>query len=110
MIAQYTSNTEHSWLRAGSQYAVQAIYFDPDQGVRYRIISDDAATPALFASSAFTVIDGRIPESWRAHACSGGSFVVGPAAWQEPGFWERFFDDDAEARRLFDLNQIHIPE
>jgi len=110
MIVQYTTDTEQSWLRAGAEYAVQAIYFDPDQGVRYRIISDDAATPALFVASAFTVIDGRIPESWRAHAYSGGSFVVGPVAWQEPGFWERLFDGDTEARRLFDINTIHILE
>ncbi len=108
MIVQYTTDTEQSWLRLGSKYPVQAIYFDQEQGVRYRIISDDAATPALFAASAFTVIDGHIPESWRAHAYSSGAFTLGPAAWLEPGFWERFFDDDAEARRVFDLNTTRI--
>ena len=103
MIVQYTANAEQNWLRTGSKYAVQAVYFDRVQGARYRIISDDAATPAMFSASDFMLIDRRIPESWCAHVHTNGDFELSPAAWLEPGFWERFFGDKDEAKQVFDF-------
>lgn len=103
MIVQCTTDTEAGWLRPASKYAVQAVYFDQARGTRYRIISDDAATPALFPASAFTVLDGRIPRSWRIHVHRNGDTELCPAAWLELGFWERFFDGDEAAKSVFQL-------
>lgn len=104
MIVQYTRQDDQNWLRTGASYAVQELYFDQQQGVRYRIISEDAATPALFAASDFLLLDGSIPLSWCVHVHYDGSFVLGPSAWLEPGFWIRYFDSNAEAQRIFELN------
>jgi hypothetical protein len=103
MIVQYTNTNDQHWLHFGSNYAVQAIDFDRQRGVRYRIISEDAATPALFPVSDFTIVDHRIPASWCARAYPSGGFELSPAAWLEANFWVRYFDGDAEAKRIFDL-------
>jgi len=104
MIVQYTKQDDQNWLRTGSNYAVQAIYFDQQQGARYRIISDDAGTPALFPVIDFTIVDGSLPASWCAHVHANGDFELSPPAWLEQGFWVRFFDNDADAKRVFELN------
>lgn len=104
MIVYYNAKTaESNWLHIGSNYAVQAIYFSQNQGARFRIISEDNATPAMFAATDFTVVDSRIPETWRVHIHSNGDVELSPKSWLEPGFWVRFFDGDADARHLFDL-------
>ena len=108
MIVQYIKETS-GWLRTGSNYAVQEIFFEKQRGVSYRIISDDAATPAFFPANECTIIDGSIPSSWKAHIYDTGSFVLSPPAWLEPGFWERYFDDDPEAKRIFEQNISSIP-
>jgi hypothetical protein len=104
MIVQYTNQDDANWLRCGARYTVQAVYFDRQQGVRYRIMSDDAATPALFPATEFTLIDGTMPDSWIAFVHSNGEFELSPPAWVEPGFWARYFDGDAEAIRVFASN------
>ena len=109
MIVQYTKQDDQNWLRTGSNYAVQAIYFGQQQGARYRIISDDAATPALFSVSDFTIVDGSIPPWWSAHVHANGDFELSPPAWLEPAFWVRYFDDDEDAKRVFELNVSSLP-
>ena len=104
MIVQYTNQDDSNWLRYGMNYPVQALYADRQQGVRYRIISDDAATPALFPASDFTLVSGTIPASWCVFVHSNGDFEMSPAAWLEPGFWSRYFDGDTEAQRVFALH------
>lgn len=108
MIVQYTKQDDQNWLRVGASYAVQSINFDRQQGARYRIISEDAATPALFSANDFTLVDGNMPASWCAHVYDNGDFVFGPTAWLEPDFWTRYFDGDAEAERIFELNTSSI--
>lgn len=108
MIVQYTKQEDQNWLRYGARYAVQAIYFDRQQGVRYRITSDDAGTPALFPADDFTVVDGSISASWCALAHSNGDFELSPPEWLESGFWVRYFDDDADAKRVFETNATSI--
>lgn len=104
MIVQFTNQDDGNWLHFGVNYPVQAVYFDRQQGVRYRIISNDAATPALFPASDFTLVDGAIPAAWSAFVHPNGEFELSPAAWVEPGFWSRYFDGDAEAIRVFALH------
>lgn len=108
MIVQYTANTDQCWLRTGSKYAVQAIFFDQGKGLCYRIISEDAATPVMFSASDFTMIDGSIPQSWRIHVHINGALEISPSAWLEPGFWEHYFDDDEDAKQVFALNASSI--
>jgi hypothetical protein len=103
MIVQYIAQDDANWLRSGANYPVQAVYFELQKGVRYRIISNDAATPAMFPASDFTLIDGTIPTSWFVYVHSNGDFELSPAAWLEPGFWSRYFDGDEEAIRVFGL-------
>lgn len=104
MIVQYLRTDEQNWLREGACYVVQAIYFDQQQGARYRIISEDASTPALFVASEFLLVDGSLPSSWCIHVHLDGSFVFGPSAWLELGFWTRYFDGDDDAKRIFELH------
>jgi hypothetical protein len=50
----------------------------------------------------FTTVDERIPPNWVVRARDDGILKLAPAAWLEPGFWERYFDLDPEAIATFE--------
>jgi hypothetical protein len=91
------------WVTVGREYLVLAINMRARVGLSFRIVSDDAGTPILASAELFDVVPAQpIPEHWVAEVGVGGELELGPRRWLERGFWERFFDGDADARRVFD--------
>lgn len=82
-------------LRIGRVYAVQEVHIDRGR-LSYRVERDDG-TPVLFDAAHFQIIDSSIPESWRHADGRDRSIGLCPPPWAEPGFWERFFDQDPTA-------------
>ena len=90
------------WLKKGETYTVLSLYAEK-MGVSYRILSGDPPTPVLHSAKIFEVLDGSIPSSWRVGINDAGEFMeLTPEPWLEPGFWERYFDQDDQAIELFE--------
>jgi hypothetical protein len=88
-----------SWLTIGKDYLVLEVVAERSE-TKFRVISDDAGTPILARSSQFEIISEVIPKCW-VETSGPGSLTFSPAAFQETGFWERYFDGDKAARLEF---------
>lgn len=88
------------WLRPGVSYTVLAIEASGRGRHEYRIAAEIQGTPALFDARLFEVVDGRLPSNWIATA-QGEHLEFQPAAWTTTGFWEGFFDGNADASRIY---------
>ena len=89
------------WLTVGSEYMVLCIYIDASRGVLLRLMGDDKFTPAMFSGELFEITEQTIPQNWIAKKEACGDYSLGPKAWSESGFWERFFDREEEAVAIF---------
>jgi hypothetical protein len=101
------SATMNHWLTVGRAYSVLEIHCTPTS-MLLRLLADDGMTPILVAASAFSLVDGSIPTSWRIDVdeADAPTLTIGPQAWTGD-FWTRFFDDDAAAKALFDEHAYH---
>ena len=88
------------WLKLDGVYDVLSFTAGLNRGVLLRILDEKSA--GLFPLQQFEIVDGTIPTSWRATALPTGDISFGPQSWREPGFWERYFDGNEEARKIFD--------
>lgn len=82
-------------VTAGQHHAVLGTEADD-----YRIIND-AGRPYLYPAALFTVRDAREPEDWVSAVGEDGERYAYPAAMNEPGFFEDFFDGSSEAVKTF---------
>jgi hypothetical protein len=90
------------WLTVGRDYVVLTILALPGSGgVRLRVLADDGRTPILADSGLFAAENEPLPNSWVGPVTQRGALQLGPAAWLESGFWERFFDRDPAAVDAF---------
>jgi hypothetical protein len=89
------------WLTPHKEYLLLAILAQPDRNVLFRILSDDGRTPILADASLFAAPIQAVPDTWAGAVREGGVVEVGPRRWLELGFWERFFDGDPDAVRVF---------
>jgi hypothetical protein len=103
MTARFIGSNGGNWLHQKCIYAIQSIYIDPNESCKYRILANEPNTPALFPAVDFEIVDGTMPPSWVVYDLGNRKFVIGPAAWTVSGFWERYFDDDQEARQKFEI-------
>lgn len=89
------------WLTLGREYDVLSILVVPGRLSVLRILADDGRTPILVESSAFEMVSQEIPSNWFCVISEGGVVELGPEAWLQDGFWERYFDGDAVAVEQF---------
>ncbi|NOU34476.1 MAG: hypothetical protein HOO96_41820 [Polyangiaceae bacterium] len=87
-------------LKMGREYYVLSI----ERGatvMKYRIVSEEDVVPVLFDENLFDVVDSTMPSTWVPTETDRG-VERSPAPWMQSGFWERFFDQDPDANRVFD--------
>jgi hypothetical protein len=89
------------WLTVGQIYTVLEILVRPGHYILFRLISDDANTPALFDSRQFEIVSNKIPSNWVA-VLHEQELHITPEKWLIPGFWEDYFDGVAEATKNFE--------
>jgi hypothetical protein len=87
----------HPYITTGREYLVVGI---SDRS--YRLL-DDSGEPYLYPREWFEVIEPHIPEDWVRTDYPEGEYCIDPPEVYHPGFYEDYFDDDPEARRLFQL-------
>jgi hypothetical protein len=94
-------------LTIDKEYLVLEIYFNDNDEVSYRIICDDSPTPTLISAKKFTILDNRLPSTWRAKY-ENEMFRIGPNKWLDDSLWQYSFweeycsDDDDNARYVFE--------
>lgn len=90
------------WLRVGDEYLVLEILCSPTGPVQFRLegrAPNDI--PAMHDSRFFEVVDPALPPGWAVELLADGGCIIGPAAWQESGFWEAFFSGEPAAVAVF---------
>jgi hypothetical protein len=89
------------WLTDGGTYVVLSVELEMHGSWMLRLMGDSANEVALFPLQSFEVVSDEIPRSWVVR--SESSFLyLGPTPWFEASFWERFYDRDPDALRIFD--------
>jgi hypothetical protein len=94
-----------SWLTLGRIYHVMAINVEADGKRSFSIISrqPDGEWPQMGShqSECFEIVSDVIPSNWREWAYENVR-GTSPAAWQEPGFFEAFYDHDSATFPIFE--------
>jgi hypothetical protein len=89
------------WLTVSREYEVLCLFIDASRGILLRLMSDNKTTPALFSAKLFEITEPTIPHNWIVTKGKLGDYSLGPKAWSDVGFWERFFDGEDEAVVIF---------
>jgi hypothetical protein len=97
-----------SWLTLNDEYQVLSVLMTTKGPAKLRIIADDGRTPILADASQFAVSPQPLPPSWVLAIREGGVVEIGPPSWLEPGFWERYFDRDADAISQFQQEIVRM--
>jgi hypothetical protein len=89
------------WLTVHREYDVLGILALPGRSIKFRVLADDGITPILADSALFAASATSLPRSWVCTVAQDGVVEMGPKEWLEPGFWERFFDQEPDAVESF---------
>lgn len=92
---------QSAWLTIGKVYHVLSVYMDTDSGWLLRLIGDTHPGVGLFPLEQFEIVSPKIPNRWIV-TWNGGVFELTTVAWNEPGYWELYYDDDSDALATFD--------
>jgi hypothetical protein len=90
-----------SWLTIGKTYPVLSMIFQSNGERLLRLIGDGQNGVALFKWESFEVVTSDVPANWRIDLDEHGRVELAPKPWITLGFWNRFYDQDAEAIRIF---------
>jgi hypothetical protein len=90
------------WLTLGKVYAVLSLSFSREQGMQLRLIGDEGNGVAIFKMEEFEIVNGTIPPTWITFPGPKDTIQFAPEPWTERGFWERYYDKDPAAVRIFD--------
>ena len=88
------------WLDPSLEHVVLSIDVS-SHGTQYPVYSESEGIPILVPADALEIIDARVSERWIVSAVLKSLFIE-PAAWSRSGFWEEFFEGNADAQRAFD--------
>lgn len=96
------------WLTIGKIYHVLEVIQDTDRKWKLRLAGEDPNGVALFALEEFEVVSSKIPDSWVIAWGKGNFFELTPEAWSQSGFWERYYDREPNAVRIFEEEKRKI--
>src|ERR1700722_5571273 len=94
------------WLTIGKVYIVLSVIFDigtaPGRPLRLRLVGDGRNGLALFRWDEFEIVSSIIPPTWIIFPGPASLIYLTPEPWTQPSFWDRYYNDDAEALKVFD--------
>jgi hypothetical protein len=96
------------WITLNHEYQVLSVLMTPKGPAKLRIIADEGRTPILADAAMFAMSPQPLPPSWVFAIREGGVVELGPQPWLEPGFWERYFDRDADAIMQFQREIVRM--
>jgi hypothetical protein len=101
---------ESDWLTIGRLYHVLSVISDSHGRWLVRIMGDSEPGLGLFSLRQFEIVSDTIPSSWIVTWNNEGVFELTTKAWSEQGFWDRYFDNDPIARKIFERERQKIIE
>jgi len=102
--------TQAPWLTVGEVYQVMSVILGTDAKWALRLVGDGLNGLALFRLEEFEIVSAKIPSSWIVTWSSKGVFELTTEPWCQSGFWERYYDKDPEAVRIFENERRKIIE
>jgi hypothetical protein len=99
-----------SWVTLGKTYHVLEIVQDQSRWLLRLIGDNELNGPAVFRLEQFEIVTPNIPSSWIVTRDKDDSIKLRPERWNQPGFWERYYDKDPEAIRIFEEERRKIIE
>ena len=96
-------------LTVGKIYHVLEVVQDGGRWL-LRLAGDTPTALALFQIQQFEIVSSKIPHSWIIQWGKDGFFELTPEPWSQKGFWERYYDGDSEAVRVFEEEARKIIE
>lgn len=88
-------NRDHQHLKEDSEYTVIGI-----DDENFRIIND-IGEPVLYPKTLFIVLDPIIPKTWVKEEFEDGEYHVNPLELSSRGFYEKYFEKDTKAVKIF---------
>ncbi|MEV8395408.1 MULTISPECIES: hypothetical protein [unclassified Streptomyces] len=103
--------SEHPGMSVGAEYPVLEVLADPAR-VMLRIAPpanswEPIDIPGLWDAAMFEVVSDRIPACWVTRL-DDGRLTLAPKEWQQPGFWEDYFDHLPDAMDEYDRLKAEI--
>ena len=95
-------------LTLDKTYHVLSVILDVHGTWLVRLIADDNEMVGLFPLRLFEVTSATVPGSWIATWNERGVFELTAEQWNSIGFWDRFYDRDADALRVFEQERERI--
>jgi hypothetical protein len=95
------------WLDRDRDHVVLSIERVSQTAMGYRIMSRINRAPMVFDACVFDIVDPSRPASWVPTETEAG-VEWSPQPWNEPGFWERAFDGDPEALKIYEQERDKI--
>ena len=99
--------TKSKWLTVGKIYLVLSLTLSNGRWL-VRVKGDSDPGLGLFPMDQFTIVDPRLPKNWIAVWHEKGAFELTTEAWSKPSFWEKYYEHDEEAKRIFERDSIAI--
>jgi len=99
-----------SRLSIGKTYHVLEVIQDTHHRWLLRLPGDGSNGVALFALEQFEIVSVRIPHIWITKWNVNGGFSLTTEVWGQPGYWERYYDRDPEALKVFDEEKAKITQ
>src|SRR5271163_1822845 len=100
--------TQCPWLTVGKVYQVMSVILGTDAKWALRLEGDGLNGLSLFRLEEFENVSAKIPSSWIVAWNSKGVFELTTEMWSQSCFWERFYDKDPEAVRIFETERRKI--
>jgi hypothetical protein len=96
-----------TWLTLGKIYHVLSVVLDIHATWYLRLRGDVEHGVGLFPLTQFEIVSARIPRLWTI-TWNNGVFELTTEQWARPNFWERFYEHDVDAVRIFDRESMKI--
>jgi len=92
---------QSAWLTVGKIYHVLSLLQDVHGRWLLRLMGDTEPGVGLFLLEQFEIVSRRLAPMWIVNWNKVGVFELTPETWTAPEFWERYFDHDPAAKRIF---------
>jgi hypothetical protein len=102
------SQEKSAWLTIGKVYHALEINQNSNKKWMIRLVGDGLNGAALFPLEEFEIVTHKLPDSWIIKWGKEGFFRLTPEPWSHAGFWERFYDKDPDAMRVFEREKGKI--
>lgn len=97
-----------AWLTVGKVYHVLSVLLDAQGEWLLRLMADSDPGVGLYPLRQFDIVSEKIPDSWIVSWNKEGVFELTTDAWNQPGYWERYFERDASAMSAFNREMKRI--